>query len=146
MSHPTDPGYWLHRPGKVVVEWPDTDPAPMVVNTAPRPEGAPEDPRAVKSLQRAAERAGWAIKVGYSRGMLRTRSVGVYKDVEVIGVWSDSAHGWRFYAMYERTLRPDPDGPAPWKWTSITRWSPAGNVQNMTITNLIDFIGGIGHD
>lgn len=133
--HPADPGYWLHRPGKVVVDWPDSDPPPVVVNTASRPEGAPQDPPAVLKLQRAAQAAGWPIRTGYSRGLLRTRSVGVYKDVEIIGVWAGWAHGWRFYAMYERTV----GAATGWKWGAVTAWQVGKPMcSGMKITELYE--------
>lgn len=133
--HPADPGYWLHRPGKVVIDWPEHDPAPVVRNTDPRPEGAPEDPRAVKSLQRAAQAAGWPIRVGYSRGLLRTRSVGVYKDVEIIGVWAAEKGGTRWYAMYERTV----GAKTGWKWGAIALWCRGEPmVTGLAITQLME--------
>lgn len=132
---PADPGYWLHRPGKVVVEWPEMDPLPVAVNTSPRPVGAPEDPTAVKRLQRAAEAAGWPIRIGYSRGLLRTRSVGVYKDVEIIGVWAGEHDGTRWYAMYERTV----GAATGWKWGAITLWHRGRPLEgNLKITQLME--------
>lgn len=133
--HPTDPGYWQHRPGKVAVEWPEIDPAPVVVNTQPRPEGAPVDPSAVLKLQRAAEAAGWATRTGYSRGPLRTRSVGVYKDVEIIGVWAGELDETRWYAMYERTV----GAATGWKWGAITLWTRGQPmISNLKITQLTE--------
>lgn len=132
---PADPGYWLHRPGKVALDWPATDPAPVVVNTDPRPEGAPVDPPAVLKLQRAAQAAGWPIRTGYSRGLLRTRSVGVYKDVEIIGVWAGEHDGTRWYAMYERTI----GAKTGWKWGAITLWKRGQPmVSGLTITQLTE--------
>lgn len=132
---PADPGYWSATRRKLVAEWPAADPAPVTVNTAPRPEGAPEDPRAVKSLQRAAEAAGWPIRVGYSRGLLRTRSIGVYKDVEIIGVWAGEHDQTRWYALYERTI----GAKTGWKWGAITLWQRGKPLESgLTITQLME--------
>lgn len=139
---PDDPGYWLHRPGKVVVDWTAEDPPPTVTTRDARPEGAPEDPAAVKKLQRAAEGAGWPIRTGYSRGLLRTRSVGVYKDVEIIGVWAGLAHGWRWYAMYERTI----GAKTGWKWSAITAWQVGRPMRsNLSVTELYAFLSVEGN-
>jgi hypothetical protein len=81
--------------------WPAEDPLPTVLSTGPQPEGVPEVPRAVLGLQRAAEAAGWAIRVGYSEGQRRGVSVGTYKPVRAYGIHSDAAHGWRFNAVYD---------------------------------------------
>jgi hypothetical protein len=115
--------------------WPDSDPPPVVLNTDPRPEGAPVDPSAVLKLVRAAQAAGWATRTGYSRGLLRTRSPGRYKDVEIIGVWSNAnVDGLRWYAMHERTI----GAATGWKWGAITVWSVAERTSNLKITELYE--------
>lgn len=102
--------------------WPASDPAPEVTSRDPRPEGAPVDPIAVKRLQRAAEAAGWPVRVGYSRAQVRTRSVGVYKTVETIGVWAGAHDGIRWCAMYQRTV----GARTGWKWADIVIWGVGG--------------------
>lgn len=120
---------------KVPVTWPDADPPPVVVNTDPRPEGAPVDPSAVLKLQRAAQAAGWPVRTGYSRGLLRTRSIGVYKDVEIIGVWAGEHQETRWYALYERTI----GAKTGWKWSAITMWTRGKPMETgLTITELTE--------
>lgn len=131
--NPADVEYY--RAGrKVAPSWPLNDPPPVVVNMAPRPEGAPQYPSAVLKLQRAAQAAGWAIRTGYSRGPLRTRSPGVYKDVEIIGIWAAPLDGWRWYAMHERTI----GARTGWKWGAITLWSVTERRSGLTITQLTE--------
>lgn len=134
---PADPGYWTATRRAPMATWPEHDPAPAVTNTSPRPEGAPGDPSAVLKLVRAAQAAGWPTRTGYSRGLLRTRSVGVYKDVEIIGVWAGLAHGWRWYAMHERTV----GAKTGWKWGAITAWQVGKPMRSgMTITELYELL------
>jgi DUF1365 family protein len=111
----------------------------VVVNTSQRPEGAPVDPSAVLKLQRAAQAAGWATRTGYSRGLLRTRSVGIYKDVEIIGVWAAEKDGVRWYAMHERTV----GAATGWKWGAITLWTRGQPlVSGLKITQLMERLFG----
>lgn len=131
---PGDPGYYTAG-RKAAAAWPETDPAPVVVNTAERPKGAPMDPSAVLKLQRAAQAAGWGTRTGYSRGLLRTRSVGVFKDVEIIGVWASEHQETRWYAMYERTI----GAKTGWKWGAITLWRRGQPMETgLTITDLYE--------
>lgn len=109
--------------------WPASDPAPEVTSRDPRPEGAPADPIAVKRLQRVAEAAGWPIRIGYSKAQVRTRSVGVYKTVETIGVWAGVRAGIRWCAMYQRTV----GARTGWTWTDITITGSTG----LSITQLM---------
>lgn len=131
---PSDPGYY--RAGrKVAATWPPVDPAPAVINRDPRPEGAPVDPPAVLKLQRAAQAAGWTTRAGYSRGLLRTRSVGVYKDVEIIGVWAAEHDETRWYAMHERTI----GAKTGWTWGAITLWRRGKPMESgLKITELYE--------
>ena len=79
--------------------WPATPPLSS--------RGIPEYPRALKTLVRAAQAAGCPIRVHYSRVMLPTRSIGVFKEVECFGVWAAT-----WWAMYERTV----GAASGWKW------------------------------
>lgn len=117
---PSDPGYY--SAGRVpVLDWPAQDPAPEVRSTDPRPADAPKEPRAVTLLVRAAERAGWSVRVGYSRGRARAQQRGAYKRVETFGVWGlHPRTGLRWCAMYE--MSPDLEGGWGWKRTAI--WTP----------------------
>jgi hypothetical protein len=126
------------RQGKPEVPtWPAIDPPPEIVCTAPRPADAPTEPRAVLSLQRAAQAAGWPILVGYSRGQVRAQRVGTYKRVEVFGVQA-APHPdtrWRFWALYSRTM---PAG--TWSWR-ISIWKADQVVfTHATISDLVEFI------
>jgi hypothetical protein len=118
--------------------WPATDPPPEIVCTAPRPADAPQEPRAVLSLQRAAQAAGWPILVGYSRGPVRAQRVGTYKRVEVFGIQA-APHPdtrWRFWALYSRTIH----GTGTWSWR-VSIWKADQVVfTHATITDLQEFI------
>jgi len=118
MSDYLTPEYY--RSGKrTAPEWPDADPPPEVTTRDPRPEGVPEAPSAVIKLQRAAEAAGWAVLVGYSRGPERAVRVGTYKITEAYGVHAavHPVNGWRFVAVHSHTV-----GSGSWKWrVSIRR-------------------------
>ena len=94
--------------------WLETDPPPEVTTRDPRPDGVPTPPLAVIKLQRAAERAGWPVLIGYSRGPERAVRVGEYKITEAYGVHADRhpSTGWRFVAVYSRTV----GGRSGWSW------------------------------
>lgn len=130
---PADPDYYTQG-RRVAVTWPEHDPSPVVTTVDPRPEGAPTDPSAVLKLVRAAQAAGWATRTGYSRGPLRTRSPGRYKDVEIIGVWASEKDGLRWYAMHERTI----GAATGWKWGAITTWTATERTSNLKITALME--------
>jgi hypothetical protein len=133
--HPSDPGYW--KPPVKPARWPATDPPPDVLSTDPRPEGAPVDPSAVRKLQGAAERAGWAVRTGYALGTARAVRIGTYKRVESVGVWSSvhPATYLRFRAIYARTV-----GGKSWTW-DIAIWGMGRpRFLDATITDLMKWI------
>lgn len=103
-------------------------------------------PEPVIKLQRAAERAGWPISVGYSRGPERAVRVGTYKITEAFGVWA-GAHpttGWRFVAVYARTV----GGKSGWSWRSVSIRRPGQLIgpglgavfRHATITDLYEWL------
>jgi hypothetical protein len=110
------PDYWRQGRRVEAPAWPAQDPPPEVTTRDLQPEGAPKYPSAVVKLQRAAERAGWPVASGYSRGPERAVRVGEYKLMETFGVYvpAHPATGWRFGAVYGRTV-----GTTGWKWRSI---------------------------
>lgn len=138
-----NPGYWRQvKPESP--SWPEDDPVPEVLSTDPRPADAPAEPRPVLAIVKAATQAGWLARVGYSRGPARAVRVGTYKMVETFGIWA-SAHpdtGWRFYAMYERTVG------KTWSWDRVGIWKPGQIVApglgvrftDATVSDLKDFI------
>lgn len=119
-------------------EWPAVDPPPVVLNTDHRPADAPADPSAVARVARQARAAGWEIRTGYSRGPMRAVAVGTFKDVQVFGIWAGvhPVTGWRFYAMYERTV----GAATGWKWARITVWRGAERRSGLSVTELGEFI------
>lgn len=117
-------------------EWPPVDPPPVITNRDLRPAECPVEPLAVRRLTRVAEQAGWPVLVGYSRGPMRTTSVGVYKDVMAFGVWANLAHGWRWYGIYERTV----GAKTKWKWSRITIWRAGERHAGITVTGLNEFL------
>lgn len=147
LTDPADPAYWRQaRPEPP--SWPEHDPVPEVLSIDPRPADAPPEPRPVLAIVKAAETAGWLVRVGYSRGPARAVKVGEYKLVETFGVWA-GAHpdtGWRFYAMYERTVG------KTWAWQRIGIWKPGRLVApglgprfvDANVTDLKDFIAARG--
>jgi hypothetical protein len=128
-----DPAYW--RQAKPTRDWPDPPP-PETVSTAPAPPGVPEVPRTVLALQRAAEGAGWAVRVGFSRAQERAVRVGTYKTTEAWGVWVGvhPVTGWRFSAIHTRTV----GSSTGWGWRNTSIWSP--RFTYATITDLLEFI------
>lgn len=130
--------YQDRRP--VAPSWPEDDPVPEVLDTDPRPDGAPGEPRSVLDIVKRATAAGWLVRVGYSRGPVRAVKVGTYKMVETFGLWS-SEHPdthWRFYAMHARTI----GAATGWKWERIGIWRPGQGVRfvEASVTDLKEFI------
>lgn len=133
MSSPEQPGYYSAG-RKVAATWPEDDPPPYVTNAMPRPAGVRE-PRAVLALARVSTEHDWAVRVGYSRGLMRAVKVGTYKTVECWGVWA-SGHGLRWYAMNHEAeeLKGGP------KWDAITVWDATSRWSGLSITQLTAFI------
>jgi hypothetical protein len=117
--------------------WPASDPPPEVLST----DGvAQEVPRAVKGLQRAAESAGWVVRVGYSRSQERAVKVGTYKVTEAFGLYTDLAHGVRISAVYSRTV-----GAKIWTWRNTAIWpirvpGMGSRFVDATVSDLQEFV------
>lgn len=141
MPNPSDPGYYTTG-RKAAPSWPVTEPIPEVLSTDPvtMPKPGP-----VLSLCAAGMEAGWTVRVGYSRGPARAVKVGTYKLVETFGVWAGPHPdtGWRWCAMYERTVG------KVWKWPRVTIWRPTEHTRftHATVTDLREFLavrGSVG--
>lgn len=138
---PGDPGYYGQR--KQAAAWPPDDPPPEVLSTDPWPSDAPEVPRAVHGLQRAAQGAGWVALVGYSRSPERAVRVGTYKITEAFAVWAGQhpETGWRFNAVHTRT----PGAATGWGWRSTAIWRlGTPRFRHATITDLLEFVTARG--
>lgn len=122
--------------------WPERDPEPEVTNLDPRPVDAPAIPKSVADIAKLGKAAGWEVRVGYSRALLRGVSNSTYRRVEVFGAWFGTGHvsGWRAAAMYQRftdateihnydgeKITPDASTrkgePGIWKWSAVTIFS-----------------------
>jgi len=130
---------------KQEVSWPAVEPVPEVT-TRDRAPSTPPQP--VIKLQRAAEGAGWAAEIGYSRGPERAVRVGTYKMTEAHGLYvpAHPSTGWRFIAIYHHTV-----GKPNWQWRiSIRRPGQLvgpglGAVfTHATITDLAQFVTARG--
>lgn len=137
-----DPAFWTQRK-PAPPAWPAVEPVPEVLSTDPWPLEAPDVPRAVLGLQRAAQTAGWVAMVGYSRSPERAVRVGTYKMTESFSVWA-SVHpvsGWRFNAIHTRTV----GAAGGWTWRSTAIWK-AGRPRfsHATITDLLAFVALAG--
>lgn len=131
------PAYYRDRRPPVPA-WPDRDPIPEVTTRDLALTLAGPHPAAVVKLRKAAERADWTTRVGYSRGPVRAVKIGTYKMVEAFGLWT-SVHpgsGYRFRAVYSHTV-----GAAQWAW-DIAIWTPGYGVRfvHATITDLHEFV------
>lgn len=142
------PAYFSARREQVAREeaakaWPEHDPAPLILNTDPRPCDTPPDPRAVLDLVAKGVAGGWPVRVGYSRGFKRAQRIGTYTPMETFGVWAGvhPVSGWRFSALYER-----PVGGRAWTW-QVAIWRTSGDVlyfTDATVTDLKEFITARG--
>jgi hypothetical protein len=151
MMRPGDPGYYratcdcpattcrkLRTPPP-----PAAEPPPEVLSTDPWPLDAPEVPRAVRRLQKAAQGAGWVALLAFSRGPERAVRVGEYKMTEVFAVWAGPhpGTGWRFNAIHTRT----PGAATGWTWRSTAVWRRGRpRFRHATITDLHEFISVCG--
>jgi hypothetical protein len=145
------------RVWKDVPVWPERDPEPEILNTDPRPDDAPDAPKSVQDLAKLGKAAGWDVRVGYSRALLRGTTNSTYRKKETFGVWFGTGHvsGWRACAMYQRftdkTLVHRFDGeeilpvgkpagvPGTWKWESVTIFS--GFTRHpVSVTDLKEFV------
>ncbi len=135
--------------------WPEHDPAPEVLNT----DGVEfASPSSVTSLARTGKAAGWEVRTGYSRALLRGTANSTYRMVESIGVWFGPDHdsGWRMSAIYQRfadakeirrfngvTIEVVKDTaanvPGTWKWGTITIFS-GFKRHEVNVTDLKEFI------
>ena len=132
---PLAPNAFAREP-KHVDPWPEKDPEPEVstldATKLPTPGG-------VALLFADAQTGGWEVRIGYSRSLLRTTTLGVFRRVEILGCWfSPHPSGRRPFATYERfadskeevlwdpraevfRTKTKPSGnPGTWKW-NITR-------------------------
>jgi hypothetical protein len=114
--HPTDPDYYTAGK-KVVVDWPEQDPPPLVLCTDPRPADVPPERKAMVNVVNHAQRNGWEVRVGYSLANVRAVKKGTYKLVHTFGLWG-RGYGWRWCAMYSWS----PDLAAEWGWESTAIW------------------------
>lgn len=141
-TSPSDLGYWSAKREQRLAEnvgWPDSDPAPLVTNTEPRPDGAPSDPNSVTGLAALGRAGGWDVLTGYSRSLKRAQKIGTYTEVETIGVWAGShpASGWRWSAEYQRKA-----SGGTWAWVRVHIWRPGHAPHaDATVTDLKEFIG-----
>jgi hypothetical protein len=148
--HPSDPDYYTT--GKVnALDWPEKDPAPIVLSTDPRPADAPEERKAMVNVVKFAQKNGWDVRVGYSLGQARAVKRGTYKMVHTFGLWG-LGYGWRWCAMYAWS----PDLAGEWAWDGTAIWrADAGPVAmglgsrfvDANVTDLRAFLGlngGVG--
>lgn len=138
--------------------WPERDPEPEVSNRDPRPVDAPAIPKSVSDLAALAKAAGWEIRIGYSRALLRGTANSTYRMVETYGVWfgTDHVSGWRASAMYQRfadageirhfngkTIEPDASTrkgkPGTWTWKAVTIFS-GFKRHEVNVTDLKEFV------
>lgn len=149
--HPSDPDYYTT--GKVAaLDWPEKDPAPLVLSTDPRPADAPEERKAMVNVVNFARKNGWEVRVGYSLANVRAVKKGTYKLVHTFGLWGQG-YGWRWCAMYAWS----PDLTAEWGWDGTAIWRADGELVAMglgtrfvdaNVTDLRAFLslnGGVGH-
>lgn len=118
--NPREPGYYTQGK-KLELDWPEKDPAPLVVCTDPVPPDAPPARKPFLGLVRFAEAQGWEVRYGYSLGQARAVKKGTYKLVHTWGAWG-RGYAWRWYAMHEWS----PDLAAEWGWSRVAMWRVDG--------------------
>lgn len=114
-------------------------PAPEVATPAPTPEHCSRDPwpasitvpsRTVGSLRKAAEGAGWTVRLTYAKGFRPGPRGKGWESAETIAVRCTRTDGMWCHAFYAR--RPG----APWRWEGSMM--PGGMVGLFTYANSTD--------
>lgn len=125
--------YWQALKPPPARSWPAADPLPEVTTFDPLDAISPGS---VEALILDGRLAGWPVKAGFSRGEVRTPTIGRYKLVETWGVWSGVHGPWRWNAMYERTI----GARGGWTWSRTAIWRPGYRFTLANVTDLREFL------
>lgn len=108
-------------------------PPPEITSAQTYQAGWDQWPPGARGIIASAERAGWAVRTGFSRGSVPGRAQDTYKTGDLVGVWVDG-YGRRGVAWWKR----DPEGANAWTVDATAIWAAPGAIP-FPYANLTEF-------
>jgi hypothetical protein len=113
LPEPEDPNPW---------------PAPEVTSLDPVPDWV-EEPSSMMALVKAAEKAGWLARCGYSRGSIEAAKRGTWKVIETSTVWLLKAGQPRMAFSWKRNPESKAAGGPAWAADGAIQFDSTGNAR-----------------
>lgn len=102
-----------------------TAPAPEITSVQTYEAGWDQWPTGPRTLAAHAQKHGWAVRVGFSRGPVPGRAAGSWKTADLIGVWVDG-YGCRAVAWWIREPLSNTVSAQEWGADCTAIWTAPG--------------------